>query len=256
MKVACFVNPLVQARGPCFNFGWVETLANLLQPLRRDARCECMLIAGGWFKDWASQNQKGALLTGLRTVWIDELALYRRLRALGELPTALDQTAYQVDDVEHPALRVIAEAMARDANGFEPDIIIGFAGQANYLARLWPSALRLHIERGHFGRDPYPFSMYFDHVGTHARSAVARAGGLKLAYPLTSDGRTLVSAFRSQMTAAFDGLDPFRTQSDSIDCACFRCRSRTSFPSTDSSATAPSSNICMTSWLRPRKMSR
>ncbi len=34
-----------------------------------------MLIAGGWFKDWASQNQKGALLTGLRTVWIDELAL-------------------------------------------------------------------------------------------------------------------------------------------------------------------------------------
>ena len=178
MKVACFVNPLVQARGPCFNFGWVETLANLLQPLRRDARCECMLIAGGWFKDWASQNQKGALLTGLRTVWIDELALYRRLRALGELPTALDQTAYQVDDVEHPALRVIAESMARDANGFEPDIIIGFAGQANYLARLWPSALRLHIERGHFGRDPYPFSMYFDHVGTHARSAVARAGGL------------------------------------------------------------------------------
>ena len=115
MKVACFVNPLVQARGPCFNFGWVETLANLLQPLRRDARCECMLIAGGWFKDWAGQNQKGALLTGLRTVWIDELALYRRLSALGELPTALDQTAYQADDAEHPALRVIAEAMARDA---------------------------------------------------------------------------------------------------------------------------------------------
>ena len=54
--------------------------------------------------------------------------------------------------------------------------------------------------------------MYFDHVGTHARSAVARAGGLKLAYPLTSDGRTLVSAFRSQMAAAFDCLDPFRTQ--------------------------------------------
>src|SRR6185312_11975614 len=242
MKVACFVNPLVQARGPCFNFGWVETLANLLQPLRRDARCECMLIAGRWFRDWASQNQKGALLTGLRTVWIDELALYRRLRALGELPTALDQTAYQAADAEHPALRVIAEAMARDANGFEPDIIIGFAGQANYLARLWPSALRLHIERGHFGRDPYPFSMYFDHVGTHARSAVARAGGLKLAYPLTSDGRTLVSAFRSQMTAAFDGLDPFRTQSDSIDCACFRCRSRTSFPSTGWSTTAPNSN--------------
>jgi hypothetical protein len=52
--------------------------------------------------------------------------------------------------------------------------------------------------------------MYFDHLGTHARSAVARVGGLKLAYPLTSDGRTLVSAFRSQMAAAFEALDPFR----------------------------------------------
>ena len=167
MKVACFVNPLVQARGPCFNFGWVEALARLLQPLHRDARCECMLIAGSWFKDWARQNRKAALLTGLRTVWLDELALYRRLRVLGALPTALDQTAYQADDAEQPALRVIADAMAREVNGFEPDIIIGYAGQANYLAKLWPAALRLHIERGHFGRDPYPFSMYFDHVGTH-----------------------------------------------------------------------------------------
>jgi hypothetical protein len=212
MKVACFVNPLVQARGPCFNFGWVEALAKLLQPLRRDARCECMLIAGGWFRDWARQNQKGPLLAGLRTVWLDELALYRQLRALGELPTALDQTAYQADDAEHPALGVIADAMAREINGFEPDIIIGFAGQANYLAKLWPAALRLHIERGHFGRDPYPFSMYFDHVGTHGRSAVGSVGGLNLAYPLTSDGRALLSAFRSQMAAAFDSLDPFRYQ--------------------------------------------
>ena len=77
MKVACFVNPLVQARGPCFNFGWVETLAGLLQPLQRDARCDCMLIAGSWFKDWAMQNQKSAVLSGLRTVWLDELALAR-----------------------------------------------------------------------------------------------------------------------------------------------------------------------------------
>jgi hypothetical protein len=212
MKVACFVNPLVQARGPCFNFGWVETLANLLQPLRRDARCECMLIAGSWFKDWASQNQKGSLLTGLRTVWIDELSLYRHLRALVDLPTALDQTAYQADDAKHPALRVFAEAMSRDVNGFEPDIVIGFAGQANYLAELWPAALRLHIERGHFGRAPYPFSMYFDHLGTHARSAVARVGGLKLDYPLTPDGRELVSVFRSQTAVAFDCPDPFRIQ--------------------------------------------
>jgi hypothetical protein len=57
----------------------------------------------------------------------------------------LDQTAYQADDAEQPALRVIADAMAREVNGFEPDVIIGYAGQANYLAKLWPAALRLHM---------------------------------------------------------------------------------------------------------------
>lgn len=211
MKVACFVNPLVHARGPCFNYGWVEALAKLLQSLRQQARCECMLIAGGWFPEWAARHEKRHLLTGLRTVWLDEFLLYRRLRELGELPTALDAAAYRADDAKHPALRVVAEVVARDVDGFAPDIVIGFAGEANYLAQLWPAALRLHIERGQFGRDPYPFSMYFDHVGTHARSAIGKVGGLKLAYPATSDGRALVSAFRSQMAAAFNALDPFRS---------------------------------------------
>jgi hypothetical protein len=211
MKVACFVNPLVQASGPGFNYGGVEALAKLLQPLRREARCECMLITGGWFKDWAGQNGKAHLLSGLRTVWVDDDLLYRRIRELGELPTALDQTAHQADDTEQPALRAIAEVVAQSVDSFEPDIIIGFAGQANCLAKLWPTALRLHIERGYFGRDPYPVSFYFDHLGTYRRSAVARVGGLKLAYPVTSDARALVSAFRSQMTTALGSLDPFRS---------------------------------------------
>ena len=129
MKVACFVNPLVQASGPGFNYGGVEALAQLLQPLRREARCECMLITGGWFKDWARQNGKAHLLTGLRTVWLDEHLLYRRIRERGELPTALDHTAHQADDTEQPALGAIAEVVAQNVDGFEPDIIIGFAAR-------------------------------------------------------------------------------------------------------------------------------
>src|SRR5262249_49573313 len=53
---------------------------------------------------------------------------------------------------------------------------------------------------------------YFDHLGTHGRSAVARIGRLKLAAPITSDGRALVSASRSQMAVAFNSLDPFRSE--------------------------------------------
>ena len=68
------------------------------------------------------------------------------------------------------------------------------------------------MERGYFGRDPYSISFYFDHLGTHGQSAVARIGRLKLAAPITSDGRALVSAFRSQMAVAFNSLDPFRSE--------------------------------------------
>ena len=211
MKVACFVSPLVQANGPGFNYGGVEALAKLLQPLRREGRCECMLITGGWFREWAERNGKAHLFAGLRTIWLDELSLYRQIRELGEFSTSLDQRSHQANDAEQPAFRVIANVVGPSVKGFEPDIIIGFAGQANYLAELWPTALRLHVERGHFGRDPYPFSMYFDHVGTQTKSAIAQAGGLKLAYHLTSDARALVSAFRGQMAAALNSVDPFRS---------------------------------------------
>ena len=210
MKVACFVNPLVRAGGLCFDYGAAEIFAELLQPLHWDAQCECMLITGGWFKDWVQQNGKGHLLAGLRTIWLDGLLLYRKIRELGGRPAALDEVGHQAD-LDHPALRVLAEKVARSVNGFEPDIIIGFAGQANHLGKLWPNALRLHIERGWFGRYPYPVSFYFDHLGTHGRSAVAKINGLKLNYPVTSDGRTLVSAFRAHMIAAFNLLDPFKS---------------------------------------------
>src|SRR5262245_23216006 len=168
-----------------------------------------MLITGGWFRNWAGRNGKVHLFAGLRTVWLDELSLYRRIREVGEFSTSLDQTS--ANDAEQPALRVIADVVGPSVRGFEPDIIIGFAGQANYLAKLLPTALRLHVERGQFGRDPYPFSMYFDHVGTQARSAIAKAERLKLAYHLTSDAHALVSAFRAQMAATLNSVDPFRS---------------------------------------------
>ena len=212
MKVACFVNPLVQARGPCFNFGWVETLARLLQPLHRDARCECMLIAGSWFKDWASQNQKGALLTGLRTVWLDELALYRRLRALGELPTALDQTAYQADDARAAGAACHRGGHGAGVNGFEPDIIIGFAGQANYLARLWPAALRLHIERGTLRARPLPVQHVFRpcrhawEIGGRERRRTEAGISLDVGWARAGVGISLADDGRIRR------LDPFRTQ--------------------------------------------
>src|SRR5258705_8450018 len=84
--------PLLQLRlggGPC------QASATLASGRAMRVHADCGQLVQGL-------GQKDALLTGLRTVWLDELALYRRLRALGALPTALDQTAYQADDPEHP----------------------------------------------------------------------------------------------------------------------------------------------------------
>jgi hypothetical protein len=209
MKVACFVSPLVHQRGPCLGLGWSEFLARLLQSLHQEAQCDCLLITGVWFKEWAIEHGKAQLLTGIRLVLLDEVRLYRQIRRTGILPTALDSILHEAEGEDLPALRIIADAIARQADGFEADVVIGFAGAANCVSALWPRALRLHIERGHFAKDPYPYSIYFDHLGIHGRSAIAQVDGRDLAYPVTHDGRALVSAFRSVMTARLRSLDPF-----------------------------------------------
>jgi hypothetical protein len=201
MRVACYVHPIVHTLGPCFHHVWSEVFADMLRSLHREAGCECVLITGRWFKGRA----------GLRTVRLDEVSLYQRLGTLGELPTALDDVAYRADDIDHPAFAIIAEEVARHVAGFEPDIVIGFCDHANYLAKLWPKALRLHVECGPYARNPYPSTMFFDHLGMHGRSVVGRAGRRILARPATTDGRSLVSAFRSRMAAALGSLDPFRS---------------------------------------------
>ena len=94
MKIAGYIHPIAQALGPNFACGWFEIVAKLLQTLHRDADCECMMIAGSWPFRWAAEKGQGSLLEGIRSAEIDEIALYRTLSALGRLPTALDQAAY------------------------------------------------------------------------------------------------------------------------------------------------------------------
>jgi hypothetical protein len=121
MRVACYVHPIVHTLGPCFHHVWTEAFAGMLRSLHREAGCECLLITGRWFNSRA----------GLRTVRLDEVSLYRKLAALGELPTALDSVAYRGDDAGHPAFDIIADEVAGHVAGFEPDIVIGFCDHAN-----------------------------------------------------------------------------------------------------------------------------
>jgi hypothetical protein len=209
VKIAAYIHPVVQALGPNFNCGWFEIVAKLLQTLRRDAGCDCMMIAGDWPYRWATETERGDILEGIRFAELDEISLYRKLNAFGRLPTALDQLAYGKGQQNEPALQAITEEVARCTRGFEPDVIISFAVQIDFLAALWPKALRLHVESGPFSRNPYPFSMFFDHLGMYGRSIIGQAGHRLRTYPATNDAVGLVSAFRSRNALALDAVDPF-----------------------------------------------
>lgn len=210
MKIAGYIHPVVQALGPNFSCGWFEIVAKLLQSLRRDAGCECMMIAGDWPFRWAAETGRGDLLEGIRLARLDETSLYRKLNAFGRLPTALDQIAYDTEHQNDPALQALTEEVAHRTHDFEPDIIISFAIQIDFLAALWPKALRLHVESGPFSRNPYPFSLFFDHLGMYGRSIIGQAGQRLRTHPATDDARGLVSAFRTRNAFALDAVDPFR----------------------------------------------
>ena len=211
MKIAGYIHPIAQALGPNFACGWFEIVARLLQTLHRDADCDCVMIAGSWPFRWAAEKGQGPLLEGIRLAEIDEITIYRTLSACGALPTALDEAAYEGGHEDDPALRMIADEVARSVGGFVPDVIISFGIQTDFLAPLWPNALRLHIECGPFSRNPYPFSLFFDHLGMYGRSIVGQAGHRLRTHLATDDAVGLVSAFRTRNAYALDAVDPFHT---------------------------------------------
>ncbi len=170
-----------------------------------------MMIAGTWPYRWARETGRQQLVEGLRVVTLDEVALYRKLTALGAHPTALDQLAYREGQQNHPALQAITAELARHTQDFEPDVIISFAVQIDFLAALWPNALRLHTETGPLSRSPYPFSLFFDHLGMYGRSIVGQAGTRLRAQAAAGDMHDLVSALRARNTLTMHAVDPFRS---------------------------------------------
>ena len=136
MKIAAYVHPVVQSLGPNFSCGWFQILAKLLQTLRRDAACDCMIIAGEWPYRWAMQNGQQHLVEGLRIAALDEITLYRRLSATGRLPTMVDQLAYREGQQNHAALQVLTKEVERCAGDFQPDVVISYAISNRFFIRL------------------------------------------------------------------------------------------------------------------------
>ena len=210
MKVACYVHPIVHSLGPLFNYGHFEICTELLQTLRRDAGAECLLIARSQFFRRAIKEGKAQLLRGLRVAELDDIFLYQKVSAAGILPTSLDSLAYATDSKNHDALRLLAEEIERSTMGFIPDVVISFAIQIDFLETVWPNALRLHCEMGPYSRNPYPRSLFFDHLGMYGRSVIGQAGGRIRAREVSTDACALARAFRSSSAAALSSVNPFQ----------------------------------------------
>jgi len=211
MKVAGYMHPGIFPQGPCFNDGWVEILGRLLQGLRRDAGSECLLISGSRFLRRATEPRGDDLFDGIRIAEIQETTLLRRLSALGVVPSALDRLAYGDGGGEHhPALCVLAEEVLCASAGFVPDVLISFATPTDFLARSWPGTLRLHVEAGPYTRNPYPESLFFDHLGMYGRSVIARAPTRLCEFTVAPEQARFVAAFRRHYAAVLETIDPFR----------------------------------------------
>jgi hypothetical protein len=210
MKIACYIHPVPVPIGPNADYFWFTTLARLLQRMRRADATEGMLISRTWLHSFAKEQGALSLLEGVRIGVIEETSLWHRLRSIGVLPTALAPLAYGSGGENHPALQILADEVGRRSHGFEPDVVIAFGIQTDFLTQLWPKALRLHVETGAYTRNPYPRSLYFDHLGVYQHSAVGKVGKRLRAGTTSNDGRTLVSTFRAHFESALASIDPFR----------------------------------------------
>jgi hypothetical protein len=110
---------------------------------------------------------------------------------------------------DHPALRALAAEVVRASGAFTPDVLISFAVPTDFLADTWPAALRLHAEAGPFSRNPFPGSLFLDHLGMYNGSAIRQVGSRPISYAADPAATALVSAVRTHYAAILARLDPF-----------------------------------------------
>jgi hypothetical protein len=208
VKIAAYLHPGIFPQGPIWDGGWIDIIGRMLQGLHRDAGRECLLISGARFVRSAHERGTAGLLDGIRLAEIDEIALLRRINRNGGAATALDQLAYRGPS-DHPVLRTLAAEVARVSGAFAPDVLISFAVPTDFLAQTWPAALRLHTEAGPFARNPFPRSLFLDHLGMYGGSAIRQAGSRLIDFAAAPAATVLASAFRAHYAAVLARLDPF-----------------------------------------------
>jgi len=206
MKVACYVHPIVHTLGPFFAYSHFDILADLLHSLQRDTDADGLLIAGSHFFHRAVEQ--GRSLHGLRSLALDEVSLYRKISGVGVLPTSLDALSCVAGNDNHEALQLLANEIRSASKDFIPDVVISFGIQISFLQAIWPNALLLHTEASPYSRNPYPWSIFFDHLGIFGRSVIGQAGARLRRRAASADMAALAGAFQIRNLNALKSINP------------------------------------------------
>jgi hypothetical protein len=203
LKVLFYVYPGLLAQGPDFNGGWTAVMARLARTLASTGAGEYVILTGSRFA-----HQAAPLPAQIKLRLIDDLVFHSAVREIAPLsstPTALAKLARSACDQSHPAIALLANLIRTACDDFYPELIVTVSLEAKYLRSLWPNTPILNVEAGAFSRSPFPFSLYFDHVGMYQASATAM--------PLASSAEASLSFakdFRVWTDNALAEADPFR----------------------------------------------
>lgn len=207
MKILFYLYPGILPQGPEFTGGWTLLFARLARTLASTGTGEYLILTATRFARHAAELPDRVSLRLIDDVELHATA--REIAPLSATPTALAELARHEADATHPAISLLNDRIRSACGGFEPDMVVTFSMQAEYLRAIWPAAPILNVEAGAFSRTPFAFSLYFDHMGMYRSSAPARLFPAALTYRLPADTLELAADFRAWADNALGQDDPF-----------------------------------------------
>ncbi|MCV2361772.1 polysaccharide pyruvyl transferase family protein [Paucibacter sp. TC2R-5] len=207
MRILFYVFPGILPQGPEFTAGWALLLGRLRRGLAAREDVHTWMVV--------PERQRTYLVeANLDTDvgYVDELSLQRGAQAAFADYASLTRFGEDVrenGDRPNLAQSLVLKHVAIAAAGFEPDVVVTFGMPARYLNCIWPAAVVFHAEVSAFSRNPYPMSMFLDHVGIYRSAAFS---GKEAAHHLTgfTSSKELLDDFRRSKHAALQQHDPFK----------------------------------------------
>lgn len=206
MRVLFYLYPALLSQGPDFNGGWSLLMARIMRGLVSAVQGECRMITALRFKHLLDPHADG-----LSVAYVDELELHRHIRETdvkSSIPTELSRQARAKEGAEYPSVTRLLEHILKASAGFDPDVIITFSMQADYLKTIWPDAHIFYVEAGAFSRSPYPFTLFFDHQGMYGQSVAAQLPGDDVA--VSGAALALAKDIRTHAAQLLAQGDPFK----------------------------------------------